>query len=71
MENPCDESLIRGAAAALAWSFAAIIVDMVRSGAVFMSISPGRRAESARFGYAQGDRSLRRAVAISMVGEGF
>src|SRR5882757_9518556 len=37
MENPCDKSFIRGAAAALAGPVAAIVVDIVRSGAVFMS----------------------------------
>ena len=36
MENPCDSSFIRGAAAGLVWSVAAVVVDVVRSGAVFM-----------------------------------
>ena len=49
MENPCDESFIRGTAAALVPSVAVIAVGIVRSGALFMSIFPGRRAESARF----------------------
>ena len=53
MENLCDRSLIRGGAAAVVWSVAAIVVDIVRSGAVFMSRFPGRRAASARFGHAQ------------------
>jgi hypothetical protein len=38
MENPCDESFIRGAAAALVGSAVVIVVGMAaRSGAVFMS----------------------------------
>jgi len=53
MENPCEESLIRGGAAALAGAVAAIVVGIVRSGAMFMSGFPGTRAASARFGHAQ------------------
>jgi len=55
MENPCDESLIRGAAAALVWSVAAVVVDVVISGAVFMSrfLEERARGPSARFGHAQ------------------
>ncbi len=40
MENPCDESLIRGAAAAVVGSVAAIVFGMARLGAVFMSRLP-------------------------------
>jgi len=49
MENPCGRSLIRGAAAALAWSVAAIVVDIVRCEAVYHVDTPWR----ARFGHAQ------------------
>ena len=38
----------------MVWSVAAIVVDIVRSGAVFMSgFLKAMREESARFGYAQ------------------
>ena len=53
MENPCDESLIRGTAAVLVRSVAAIAVGAVDSKAMFMSILSGTRAASARFGHAQ------------------
>ncbi|HVR59444.1 MAG TPA: hypothetical protein VMT72_21745 [Pseudolabrys sp.] len=53
MENPCDSSFIRGAAAALVWSVAEVVVGIVRSGAVFMSGFLEARAASARFGHAQ------------------
>jgi len=53
MEKPCDESLIRGTAAALVGSVAVIVVGIVRSGAVFMSRFRGTREASARFGHAQ------------------
>jgi len=61
MENPCDESFIRGAAAALLWSVVAIAVGIVRFGAVFMSRFPGIRAASAVRPRA-GDRSLRQPL---------
>jgi len=69
MENPCDESLIRGAAAALVWSVAAVVVDTVRSGAVFMSRFLRPRARGKR-GSATRRRSFAAVIpAISMVGE--
>ena len=53
MEKPCDESFIRGVAAALVVSVAAVAVGRLRSGAVFMSISLGTRRKRARLGNAQ------------------
>src|SRR5215207_7508568 len=52
MEKPCDESFIRGVAAALVGSVAAVAVGRLRSGA-FMSIFLGTRRKRARFGNAQ------------------
>src|SRR5436190_22845955 len=48
MENPCDESFIRGAAAAFVESVAATIVGIASSGAVFMSRFPGKRGLATR-----------------------
>ena len=70
MEMPCDKSFIRGAVAAFVWSVAAIAVEGVGSGAVFMLRSlagaRGKRAVRPR----AGDRSPRRSFAIKM-GEDF
>ena len=67
MENPCDISLIRGAAAASGWSVAAVVVDVVISGTLFMSRFRCIRAQAERAVRPRaGDRSL---PAISMVGE--
>ena len=58
MEKPCDKSFIRGVAAALVGSVAAVAVGKLRFGAVFMSIFPRdffghARGKRARFGNAQ------------------
>src|SRR5450631_2414852 len=53
MQNPCDKSFTRGAAAALVRPVAAIAVALLRSGTVFTSISPRARIGSTRFGNAQ------------------
>ena len=53
MEKPCDESFIRGVAAALVGSVAAVAVGKLRSGAVFISIFLATRRKRARFGNAQ------------------
>jgi len=53
MEKPCDESFIRGVAAALVGSVAAVAVGKLRSEAVFISIFLATRRKRARLGNAQ------------------
>src|ERR1700722_13748356 len=76
MENPCGKSFSRGVASALVWSGAAIAVVMAASeAAVFMSIFLGTipwHASRKRAAWPRaGDRSPRRPVQFSMVGEYF
>src|SRR5882724_10480620 len=66
MENPCDKSFIRGAAAALVRPVATSAVALLRSGTAFMSIFPQARASEARaVRQRANDHSLWRAGATS------
>src|SRR5882757_7580747 len=69
MENPCDRRFIRGGAAALVRSVAAIVVDMERSGAVFMLRFLEERARQARSSVTSRRSFAAVTPAISMVGE--
>jgi hypothetical protein len=65
MQNPCDKSFTRGAAAALGSLVAAIAVALSRSGTVFTSISPRARTGSAR-GSATREAILRRDAPVQL-----
>src|SRR5713101_6890363 len=65
-QNPCDNSFIRGTAAALVWSDAAIAVAIFGFGAVFMSTFLGTRVERARFGNAQAITSRGEPVQLQL-----
>jgi hypothetical protein len=69
--GPCDESFIRGVAAALVGSVAAVAVGKLRSGAVFMSIFPrhffGHAPEARAVRQRAGDGSLQRLSIVKRI----